>query len=110
MQGNIRTIVTAGLAAALGLLTAQAALADQQDKNVRFPYQLTPGYDENGNVVTGVDAIEMMIGGRNKAGKGPDLHSQNMHLLASAPQTLAVNSDLSFWGDLAYVGNYDGFR
>ena len=50
MRGSIRTIVTAGLAAALGLLTAQATLADQQDKNVRFPYQLTPGYDENGNV------------------------------------------------------------
>ena len=36
--------------------------------------------------------------------KGMDIvhHSQNT--------TDATNSDLAFWGDLAFAGNYDGFR
>jgi len=32
-------------------------------------------------------------------------------LLADAPNaTQAINSDIAFWGNKAYVGNYDGFR
>ncbi|AKJ30698.1 secreted protein [Caldimonas brevitalea] len=34
-----------------------------------------------------------------------------MRLLASAPNgTQAINSDAAFWGNKAFVGNYDGFR
>ncbi len=33
------------------------------------------------------------------------------HLLAESPNaTGAINSDAAFWGDKAFVGNYDGFR
>ncbi len=33
------------------------------------------------------------------------------HLLFDSPNTTgAINSDAAFWGDKAYVGNYDGFR
>lgn len=33
------------------------------------------------------------------------------HLLAESPNaTGAINSDIAFWGDKAFVGNYDGFR
>jgi hypothetical protein len=40
-----------------------------------------------------------------------DQHSDNMSLLFNAPNsTGATNSDLTFWGDRAYAGNYDGFR
>jgi LVIVD repeat len=40
-----------------------------------------------------------------------DQHSDNMSLLFNAPNsTGATNTDLSFWGDLAYAGNYSGFR
>ena len=40
-----------------------------------------------------------------------DLHSSNMHLLSNSPRTSAVSqSDLAFWGRVAYAGNYDGFR
>jgi hypothetical protein len=40
-----------------------------------------------------------------------DVHSPNMtRLFASGNATGAVNSDLAFWGDRAYAGNYDGFR
>jgi hypothetical protein len=39
------------------------------------------------------------------------VHSATMSKLFEAPNaTGAVNSDLAFWGDRAYVGNYDGFR
>src|SRR5437867_3328111 len=45
-----------------------------------------------------------------RPGKGPDQHSQNMKLLASLPKTGTTNSDIAFWGHLAYQGNYNGFR
>lgn len=36
---------------------------------------------------------------------------ENMDLLVNEPNaTGAINSDIAFWGDRAYVGNYDGFR
>lgn len=40
-----------------------------------------------------------------------DQHSDNMSLLFTSPNaTGATNSDLAFWGNRAYAGNYDGFR
>ncbi len=36
--------------------------------------------------------------------------SEDMELLANSPNPETTNSDLAFWGDLAYAGNYDGFR
>jgi hypothetical protein len=46
-------------------------------------------------------------------------HTQNIHALGHSPQPgsflvpdgqRTVNSDLAFWGDLVFNGNYDGFR
>jgi len=45
-----------------------------------------------------------------RPGAGPDEHSQNMKLLASLPRTGTTNSDIAFWGRLAYQGNYNGFQ
>jgi hypothetical protein len=40
-----------------------------------------------------------------------DQHSENTSLLFNSPNaTGAVNSEVAFWGDRAYAGNYDGFR
>jgi hypothetical protein len=40
-----------------------------------------------------------------------DQHSENMSFLFNAPNaTGATNSDLAFWGNRAYAGNYNGFR
>ncbi len=102
--------VFAGLAIALAPVLMQPAAADEEHKTFRFPYDLTPGYDEAGNVMTGEQLVAKLTGGRDRAGKGPDLHSQNMHLKGSFFQTAATNSDISFWGKYAYVGNYNGFR
>ncbi len=42
---------------------------------------------------------------------GPDQHSQNMKLLSNVPRSApATQSDLAFWGELAFAGNYAGFR
>jgi hypothetical protein len=38
-----------------------------------------------------------------------DDESQNMTRLFNSPKA-SVNSDLAFWGDRAYVANFDGFR
>ena len=46
-------------------------------------------------------------------------HTQNIHALGHSPQAgsfevpdgqRTVNSDIAFWGSLAFNGNYDGFR
>lgn len=110
MKRHIGARILATLVAPLVLLAAYAALGGEQENPARFPYQLTPGYDESGAVMTGAELVAKLIGGRDKVGKGPDNHSQNMHIKGSFAQTAATNSDMSFWGDIAYVGNYDGFR
>jgi len=41
----------------------------------------------------------------------PAADHRNMDLLFNSQNsTNAINSDLAFWGDLAFAGNYDGFR
>lgn len=40
---------------------------------------------------------------------GTEPSSQDMTHLANSPKA-AVNSDLAFWQELAFAGNYDGFR
>lgn len=39
-----------------------------------------------------------------------DQHSANLKLLFNSPQSAFTNSDLAFWGDRVYAGNYGGFR
>jgi hypothetical protein len=40
-----------------------------------------------------------------------DVASSNFfHLGNSKPSTPRINSDLAFWGNLVYAGNYNGFR
>ncbi|MDQ3871209.1 MAG: hypothetical protein M3301_06305, partial [Chloroflexota bacterium] len=45
------------------------------------------------------------------AAAAQDIHSANMSLVFSAPNgSGAINSDIAFWGNRAYYGDYDGFR
>ena len=54
------------------------------------------------------------------ADHGTRPHTQNIHALGHSPHPAAflsspaaernVNSDIAFWGDLVFHGNYDGFR
>lgn len=45
----------------------------------------------------------------NRTGQRTSDVSDRMELLFNSP-TGATNSDLAFWGDRAFVGNYEGFR
>jgi hypothetical protein len=52
-----------------------------------------------------------LLAGTAGATHNADQHSPNMSLLFQSPNaTGAVNSDLAFWRNRAYAGNYDGFR
>jgi hypothetical protein len=44
------------------------------------------------------------------ASHNQDLHSPNMQIVDQDPQTSFTNSDLAFWGNRLYAGNYGGFR
>jgi hypothetical protein len=64
-------------------------------------------------IATVLVLVASMLGlsGPVSAGHNPDEHSDNMSFVSGTPNaTGAVNSDLAFWGDRAYAGNYDGFR
>lgn len=39
-----------------------------------------------------------------------DLHSDNVRLIGRSPKRNTTNSDMAFQGDLAFAGNYNGFR
>jgi hypothetical protein len=41
---------------------------------------------------------------------GPGSGSLNMEHLSNVPKPGTTNSDLAFWGNLVYAGNYNGFR
>jgi hypothetical protein len=82
--------VGAGLALVLGLSTT-AALADPEDHT-----------DSHG--------------GFNHDGEPPEsppfvgAQSKGMPLVGNSDKDGTTNSDLAFWGDLAFAGNYNGFR
>lgn len=55
-------------------------------------------------------AFMLVLAAPAQAGHDSDLR-QGMNLVFESPNaTGAINSDLAFWGDRAYAGNYDGFR
>ena len=62
----------------------------------------------------------LTLPGTAAADHGTRPHTQNMHALGHSPHPATfngalsadrnVNSDIAFWGDLIFNGNYDGFR
>ena len=74
-------------------------------------------------IAVGVWAATLLLGGTTAVAHddhggtwdpSPVSASQNLKILGSAPKTSAVpsyrNSDLAFWGNLTFAGNYEGFR
>jgi hypothetical protein len=52
-----------------------------------------------------------LLAGPASANHGTADVARNMsHLGNSKPATARINTDLAFWGNLVYAGNYDGFR
>jgi hypothetical protein len=55
-------------------------------------------------------AIAMLPGGSVMADHNADVHSDNMVYEGTSVNNGITNSDLAFWGDRAYTGDYGGFR
>jgi hypothetical protein len=55
-------------------------------------------------------SIQFMQGSAARAAAVAAPGSSNMSLVGNADKDGTVNSDLAFWGNLAYAGNYGGFR
>jgi hypothetical protein len=52
----------------------------------------------------------LVIAAPASATHNADLHSPNMRLVANLPNDEAINSDLAFWGNRLFAGNFLGFR
>ncbi len=63
-------------------------------------------------VLVMLSSAALMVGGGIPATAGHEpAEKSNMELVHHSPNsTGATNSDLAFWGNRAYAGNYDGFR
>jgi hypothetical protein len=55
-------------------------------------------------------AISMLPGGSATASHNADIHTNNISYEGTSVQTATTNTDLAFWGDLAFAGNNNGFR
>jgi hypothetical protein len=55
-------------------------------------------------------AISMLPGGAATASHNADIHTNNITYEGTSVQSDFTNSDLAFWGDVAFAGNYGGFR
>jgi len=98
---------TVVLLLAMSLMAVPSAAAHEEGG---FPEALAPGQQMDGAPIDNTHSLKHFTQGASKPAKGPDLHTQNLHLLASLPKSGVVNSDLAFWGQLAFAGNYRGFR
>lgn len=52
----------------------------------------------------------LVLGPGAQAGHNEDDHTENLTYEGTSPQNAFTNSDLAFWGDRVYAGNYGGFR
>src|ERR671919_1806163 len=55
-------------------------------------------------------ALPLVLGAMAASAMAAPPSSLNMSLEFSDPKTDNITSDIAFWGDTAFVGNYDGFR
>lgn len=65
-----------------------------------------------GSFVFAVLLITLVAAGPASAGHGTGApgESDDMSHMGNSPKPGTTNSDIAFWGDLAYSGNYGGFR
>ena len=98
-----RLSVAAGLLTAL-VLAAMPAVAGAHPDEAGFSVPWTDDFTQSKSVrmLQGQDAVAA-------AAVAPP-GAQNMQLVGNSDKDGTVNSDLAFWGQLAYAGNYDGFR
>jgi len=97
---------------AVGLLAAAAALASIPAGAAAHPDEAGETYVPWTDSLTRQQSIRAFQGddatGASVEPAPPG--SDNMKLIGNSDKDGTTNSDLAFWGTLAYAGNYDGFR
>ena len=97
-------VLLVAVAAMLPLALAGTASGHPDEGEVYIPWMDKVSADRVTRSFLGADA-EFQT---NAAPDPPG--DRRMTLVGNADKDGTVNSDLAFWGDLAYAGNYDGFR
>jgi hypothetical protein len=91
---------TAAIAAALLTMAALPAIASAhpiESGELYVPWGSAPGKEQ---------AVKLTRGGAT----AQTAQASGLELVGNADKDGTTNSDLAFWGDLAYAGNYNGFR
>src|SRR5262245_37055031 len=90
----------AAIAAALLTMAALPAVASAhpiESGELYVPWGSAPGKEQ---------AVKFTRGGATAQAA----QASGLELVGNADKDGTTNSDLAFWGDLAYAGNYNGFR
>jgi hypothetical protein len=91
-----RLAAAAATTLALAVIPAVAGAHPIEGGQLYVPWGESPGEEQAVQLTRGV------------AAQAAD--SSNLALVGNADKDGTTNSDLAFWGDLAYAGNYNGFR
>jgi hypothetical protein len=92
------------LAAAVPLALAAGAAAHPDEADLYIPWTDQVTGDRVMRSFMGDDAVFQTEAAPADPG------AEGMTLVGNSDKDSTTNSDLAFWGDLAYAGNYDGFR
>ena len=101
-----------GSSAAAWLLAALLALAALPAAAGAHPDEAGELYVPWANAIDKQRSIQLMQGSasRDAAVQSAAPGSSGMNLVGNSDKDGVTNSDLAFWGNLAYAGNYGGFR
>jgi hypothetical protein len=95
----------------VGCLLATLALAAVPTVAGAHPAEAGELYVPWADDITQQAAVKSFSGGPSAAAAEPAAPgAENMSLVGNSDKDGTTNSDLAFWGQLAYAGNYDGFR
>lgn len=110
-QTRIMVIVLLGvLASTVNLTTAAPACAHPVDSACDLPL---PGQEPGEDVVSAAEIATYDDSAANAVGDAPAMSSNITHLAnlpKSGPLADGTGSDLAFWGDFAFQGNYNGLQ
>jgi hypothetical protein len=94
---KMRTAVLTAALLTLAVVPATAGAHPIESGELYVPWGSAPGKEQAVQLTRGAVAAQ-------------DAQTVGLELVGNADKDGTTNSDLAFWGDLAYAGNYNGFR
>jgi hypothetical protein len=94
---KMRTAAFAAALLATALVPAAASAHPIESGELYVPWGNAPGKENAVQLTRGAVAAQ-------------DAQASGLELVGNVDKDGTTNSDLAFWGDLAYAGNYNGFR